>query len=241
MERLQRFGLLAHTEEFDRLAGDMTNRKRRTAAGVTVHFGQHHAGQRQRFIERFRGVGRILTGHRIDNKQGFDRFDRGMHLLDFVHHRFVNVQTTGGIHQQHVEEFQLRFFQRRVNDIDRLLSYVGWEELYTNLFSQGFQLFDRRRAINVGRDDQHFLLVLFAQEFTQLTDAGGFTRTLQTGHQHHCRRLRRQVQALVLFAHRRNQFITNDFDELLTRGQALVHFMTNRFLFHTVDEITHDR
>ena len=151
------------------------------------------------------------------------------------------MQTTGGIHQQHVKELQLRLFQRRVHDIDRFLSDIGREELHANLFGQGFQLFDRRRAINVGRDDQHFLLVLLAQEFTQLTDAGGFTRTLQTRHQHYCRWLRRQVKALVLFAHRRNQFVTHDFDELLTRGQALIHFMANRFLFYAVDEITDDR
>ncbi len=83
--------------------------------------------------------------------------------------------------------------------------------------------------------------MLLAQEFTQLTDAGGFTRTLQTRHQHDGRRLSRQVQNLVLFAHRRNQFITNDFDELLTRGQALVNFMTNRLLFNAVDKITNNR
>ena len=151
------------------------------------------------------------------------------------------MQTTGGIHQQHIVEFQLRFFQRRVNDVDRLLRHVGREEIYPDLLGQSFQLFDRRRAINVRRDHQHFLLVLFTQEFTQLTDAGRFTRTLQARHQHHGRRLSRQVKHLVLFAHRRNQFITNDFDELLTRGQALVNFMTNRLLFYAVDKITNNR
>ena len=47
-----------------------------------------------------------------------------MDLFDLVHHRFVNVQTTGGIHQQHVVEFQFGFFQRRVNDINRLLTNI---------------------------------------------------------------------------------------------------------------------
>ena len=164
-----------------------------------------------------------------------------MNLLDFVHHRFVNVQSTGGIHQQHVVEFQLRLFQRRVNDVNRLLRHVGREEVYANLLGQRFQLFDRRRAIHVRRNHQHFFLVLFAQEFPQLTDAGGFTRTLQTRHQHDGRWLSRQVKHLILFAHRRNQLVTDDFDELLTRSQTLVNFMTNRFLFHAVDKITHDR
>lgn len=56
-----------------------------------------------------------------------------MDVLNFVHHRFVNVQTTGGIHQQHVVEFELRFFQRRVDDINRLLPDVGREEVDADL------------------------------------------------------------------------------------------------------------
>lgn len=44
MERLQRVGFLADTEEFNRLTGDMTNRERRTATSITINFGQHHAG-----------------------------------------------------------------------------------------------------------------------------------------------------------------------------------------------------
>ncbi len=164
-----------------------------------------------------------------------------MDLFDFVHHRFVNVQTTGGIHQQHVVEFELRFFQRGVDDINRFLADIRREEIHANLLSQRFELFDRRRAIDVGRDDQHFLLVLLAQEFTQLTDAGGFTRPLQTRHQYYGWRLRSQIQGLVFFAHRRNQFATDNLDELLPWGQALVNFMTNRFLFYAIDELTHYR
>ena len=45
MERLQRLSFLANTEELDRFASDVTNRERRTAAGIAVHFGQHYAGK----------------------------------------------------------------------------------------------------------------------------------------------------------------------------------------------------
>ena len=190
VERLQRFGFLADAEEFNRLAGDMTNRQRRAAAGVAVDFGQHHAGQRQRFVKGLRGIRRILTGHRIDDEQRLNRVNRGVDLFDFVHHRFINVQTAGGIHQQHVVEFQLRFFQRRVDDINRLLANVGREEIHADLLCQRFQLFNRRRAVYVRGNDQHFFLVLLAQEFAQLTDAGRFTRTLQARHQDDGRRLR---------------------------------------------------
>ena len=186
-------------------------------------------------------IDRILTGHGVNHKQGFNRVNRRMDLFDLVHHRFVNVQTTSGIHQQHVVEFQFGFFQRRVNDIYRLLTNIRREEINAHLLCQRLKLFDCRRAINVGRNHQHFLLVLLAQELTEFTNAGCFTGTLQARHQHDRRRLRRQVQGLVLFAHRRNQFVTDDFDELLPRRQALINFMTNRFLFYAIDKLTHYR
>ena len=113
-----------------------------------------------------------------------------MDLLNLVHHRFINVQTTSGIHQQHVVEFELRFFQRGINDINRFLANVRRKEIDANLLGQRFQLFDRRGTINVSGNHQDFLLVLFTQEFTQLSDAGRFTRPLQTGHQNYGRRLR---------------------------------------------------
>ena len=164
-----------------------------------------------------------------------------MDLFDLVHHRFVNVQTTGSIHQQHVVEFQFGFFQRRVNDIYRLLTNIRREEINAHLLCQRLKLFDCRRAIDVGRNHQYFLLVLLAQELTEFTNAGCFTGTLQARHQHDRRRLRSQVQGLVLFAHRRNQFVTDYFDELLPRRQALINFMTNRFLFYAIDKLTHYR
>ena len=164
-----------------------------------------------------------------------------MDLFDLVHHRFVNVQTTGGIHQQHVVEFQFGFFQRRVNDIYRLLTNIRREEINAHLLCQRLQLFDCRRTINVGRNHQHFFLVLLTQELTELAHAGCFTGTLQARHQYHRWRLRSQIQGLVLFAHRRNQFVTDDFDELLPRRQALINFMTNRFLFYAIDKLTHYR
>ncbi len=82
--------------------------------------------------------------------------------------------------------------------------------------------------------------MLFAQKLTELPDAGGFTGTLQARHQHDRRRLRGQIQRLVFFAHRRNQFVTDDFHKLLTRRQAFVNFVTNRFFFNAVDKFAHD-
>ncbi|MNH15569.1 hypothetical protein D3C79_751830 [compost metagenome] len=241
MERLQRFGFLAHAEELDRFAGNVTDGQRSTAARVTIDLGQHHAGQRQRLVKGLGGVGRILAGHGVDHKQGFHRLDRRVHLLDFVHHRFVNVQTAGGIDDQYVVELQLGLLQRTVNDVDRFFFDIRREEVDADAFRQGFQLFDRRWAINVGGNHQDFFLLFFFQEFTKLGDAGSFTGALQARHQHHCWRLRRQVQLGVHFAHRGNQLALDDLDELLPRRQAFVDFMTYRAFFYAIDKVPHHR
>ncbi|MNM79531.1 hypothetical protein D3C81_914660 [compost metagenome] len=241
MEWLQRIGLLAHTEELDGLAGDVTDRQRGTATRVAVDLGQHYAGQRQRLVKGLGRIGGILTGHGIDHKQGFHRLDRRMHLFDLVHHRFVYVQTAGGIDDQHVVEFQLGLLQCTVNDVDRLFFDIRREEIDADAFRQRFQLPDRRRTVNVRGNHQHFFLLFFFQEFAELGDAGGFTGTLQARHQHHSRWLRRQIQLGIHFAHRGNQLALDDLDEFLPRRQALVDFMPHRTLFDAVDKVAHYR
>lgn len=219
----------------------MTDGQRGAAARVAVDLGQHHAGQRQRFVKRLGGIGGVLAGHGVDHEQGFHRLDRRVHLFDLVHHRFVNVQTAGGIDDQYVVEFQLGLLQRAIDDVDRFFFDVRREEVDADAFRQRFQLFDRRRAINVRGNHQHFLLLFFFQEFAELTDAGGFTGALQACHQHHRRRLGRQIQLGVDFAHRGDQLALDDLDELLPRRQALVDFMADRALFDAVDEVAHHR
>jgi len=104
VEGLEGLGLLAHTDELDRLACDGAHRQRGTATGITVDLGQHHTGQRQGLAERLGGVGSVLTGHGVDHEQGLDRLDCGMQGLDLVHHVGVDVQATGGVDDDHVDE-----------------------------------------------------------------------------------------------------------------------------------------
>ena len=39
-------------DELDRLAGHVAHRERRAAARIAVELGEHHAGERQRLVER---------------------------------------------------------------------------------------------------------------------------------------------------------------------------------------------
>ena len=51
MEFLQLVHLFAGADQLDRLAGDGAHRKRRTAAAVAVHAGQHEAGDADALVE----------------------------------------------------------------------------------------------------------------------------------------------------------------------------------------------
>ena len=65
----------AHAHELERLTGDGANGKRRAAAGIAIHFGEHDAGDAQAFVKligRFHG---ILAGHGIGHEQDFRRIE----------------------------------------------------------------------------------------------------------------------------------------------------------------------
>src|SRR3546814_9908907 len=51
--------------------------------------------------------------HGIDHEQRFGRIDRGVYSLDLGHHLGINGQTTGSIHQYHVNELEFGFTDGR--------------------------------------------------------------------------------------------------------------------------------
>ncbi|MNJ09541.1 hypothetical protein D3C77_36850 [compost metagenome] len=241
MERLERFALLAHTDELDRLAGNGPHRQRGTATGVAVDLGQDHTGQRQRITKRLGGVGSILTGHGVDHEQRLDRLDRGVQVLDLGHHFGVDVQTTGGVDDDHVDELELGFADCRFSNGHRLLADIGREEGHADVARQGFQLLDRRRTVDVGRHHHHGLLLALFKKARQLAGGGGLARTLQTGHQHHRRRRGVERQVFVGGAHQAFELGLDDLHERLARGQAARHLGADRTLLDLVDEILDHR
>ena len=102
MKRLKRVVFFTDADKLDRLPGDLPNGKRRAAAGVAVHFGQHHAGKRQLLMELLGGTDGILSGHGVGHEQDFLGIEQPLERLHFVHEFIVNMQAAGGIHDHHV-------------------------------------------------------------------------------------------------------------------------------------------
>ena len=80
----------------------LANRKRRAAAGITVHLGEHDAGERKLLVELVGGVDRVLSGHGVGDEQDFLRIEQLLERLHFVHQLIVDVQAAGGVDDQNV-------------------------------------------------------------------------------------------------------------------------------------------
>ena len=77
IKRIEAVELFARTDELDRLTGHLADRKRRAAAGVTVHLREDDAGERQPVVENFCRVDCVLAHHRVDHEERFDRLQEG--------------------------------------------------------------------------------------------------------------------------------------------------------------------
>ncbi|MNS86894.1 hypothetical protein D3C72_1208120 [compost metagenome] len=164
-----------------------------------------------------------------------------MQRLDLVHHVGVDVQTAGGVDDDHVDELQLGFADGRFGDGHRLLADVGREEGDADVVGQGFQLLDRRRAVDVGGHHHHALFLALLEEARQLAGGGGLTGALQAGHQHHGGRGGVQREVFVGRAHQAFQLGLDDLHERLARGQAARHFGADCTVLDAVDEILDHR
>ncbi|MNR78171.1 hypothetical protein D3C72_88570 [compost metagenome] len=243
VERFQPIQFFGDTCKFDRLAGDVAYRQRGTATRIAVQFGQHDTGQRQCIAKSFGGVDRILPQHRIDHEQGFYRFDGGVQGFDFQHHRFVDTKATGGIDDQDVVVMTFGVIQCGQCDVDWLVAGLRREEVGTDLSGDGFQLADSGRTVNVSGNGQDFFLLLLAQVLRQLTDGGGFTGTLQTGHQDDGGRLGREIELGCfrpqICTHDGGQFTLYYADQCLARCKRTDDIFAHRFFFDAADKFAH--
>ena len=201
VERVQRIGLFTHPQKLDRPLGDRAHGKRCTAAGIRVDLGEYDARQRQGFAEGLSGVGRVLTGHGVDHKQGLDGIHGLMQRFDLGHHFLIDRQTTGGIHEQDIRKCHFGVCNRPLHNVDGLLFGMAGFEPRAHLCRQRLQLGDRRRTIDVSTDDRHFFLLPLNQVTRQLGHRGGFTCTLKTGDHHHRRWLGGEIQPFRLAPH----------------------------------------
>ena len=228
MEHLQGIQLFTHADELDRLAGDRLDGEGCAALGVAVQLGQDHAGDVEHVIKAGGDIDRFLAGHGIGHEENFPRLYGILDLRQFVHQEIVDLVPAGGIEDDRVKAVQFGITSLPRADINRFLVCRGVEDLDAELPAEGFELFDGRRTVDVGRNQQGPPL-LGLQVPAQLAAGRGLAGTLEADHHDRNRRFGRQVEAVVLATpHDRHQFVVDDLDDLLAGGEALENLGADR-------------
>jgi hypothetical protein len=142
---------------------------------------------------------------------------------------------------RHVVVVLARPVERGARDVHRFLRRIRGEELDLEVLRQARELVDGRRAVDVGRDQQHLLLRGVADEACELARARGLARALQAREQDDRRRLRGEVEALARPAHQLHQLLVHDAHQRLARREAADHLLAERLVLDARDEVLDHR
>ena len=220
MERLEILELLADARELDRLAGHRPQAQGGAAAGVAVELGQDGAGDVERLVEMRGHVHRLLAGGGVEHEQDFLRLDQVAQPDQFLHQRFVDLQPAGGVEDERVPFVGARRSRApRGQCASTSVSPRCDKHRQIELLAERFELVHRRRPINVGRHEQRRAALLLEQA-GQLAARGGLARAVQADHQH-AARVAAQAQTGVGRAEQFDQFVVDNFDDLLAGLDAL--------------------
>ncbi len=186
-------------------------------------------------------IGGFLADHRIHHQQhliGRCGFADPHHLL---HHRLIDLEPAGRIHQHGVETLGLGLGDASGGDRFRLGLGPQAEHLHPDLTAQGGELVDGGGTVHVGRHQQGLAPLLLEVE-AELGRGRGFAGPLQACHQHH-----RGAFAVpfgeggVFAAHGLHQLLMHQLDELLVGADPAHHLGADGFAAHLLDKVLHHR
>ena len=239
MEHFHFGKLFAHTDKFDRRAGDRLDGERRAAAGVAVHFGENDARNAEMIVERFGDGNGVLTGHGVCHEQDFLRIHGAFDGHELLHERFVHVEASGRVENDHGALFRLCVLYGRTGDVHRVHVRRGIKAGDVELLGQRAQLINGGGAVDVGRHEigTHLLL---AQQKGQLARRRGLAGTLKADHENDGGLRTLKLQLRVFSAEQLDQFFVNDLNHLLRRSDALHHLNAERCLTHAIHEFLDD-
>ena len=124
---------------------------------------------------------------------------------------------------------------RRFDGILRALFEYG----NARLAAHNLQLVDGCGAVDVARDQERFFALLF-EEHGELAAQRGFARALQAAHHDNRGRSVGNFQLCVGRAHQRDEFLVDDFNDLLGGVEALQNLLPHRLFGYVRDELFGD-
>ena len=151
MKNLQRIKILTRTDKFNRSFGNLFYRKRGATPGITLHFGEDNTGDRKIFIKFCSNIYRILTCHRIRDKQNLGRADSRLNACKFSHQFFIDMQTACGIDDQGIIIMAPGDSKGIFADVHRVLLRLRRMHGHINPFAEHPQLLNSCRPVHVSR------------------------------------------------------------------------------------------
>jgi hypothetical protein len=144
------------------------------------------------------------------------------------------VQTAGGVNDDRVEPFGLRFAERALRAGDRV-HRVGLIDAHLGLVGHDRELLDGGRTADVGGHHQGMAALPF-EPASELSRRGGLARPLQPEQQHDAGSAGVFGEAALGIAKEGEHLVADDLDDLLTGRQALEHCLIHRPIADPVDE-----
>ena len=148
------------------------------------------------------------------------------------------MQAAGGIDDDGIVPHRARLFDgllRRFNGVLRAF----FEHRHARFAAHHLQLVDGGGAVDVARDQKRLFSLFFEQE-RQLAAQRGFARALQTAHHDDRGRAVCHFQFGVGGAHQRDEFVVDDFNDLLGGVEAFEDLLPHRLFGNIGNEFFGD-
>jgi len=239
MEHLQGVDFLPDADELDRFAEHRLEGKGGPAAGVTVHLGHDDAVDPQPFVE-FRGhIDGILPGHGVRDEEDLGGMDLPFDLLQFRHHLFVDMEPSRRIDKNNFIAEPFGLLDGLPADPDGIAEFSRVENPRRNLLSHDPQLFDRRRPVDVRRN-QIGPPAVFRQVFGQLDGRRRLSASLESHHHDRRRYAAAEPDLASRPAHELGKPVMDDLDHLLARRDALQDLLADGPHADILDKVLDD-
>ncbi len=191
-------------------------------------------------MELVGGFDGVLPGHGVGHEQDFDRIELLFQLLQFGHQIVVDVQAAGGIDQQHVATAVDGFPAGGADQVGGQLFFGrAGVDGQVDVTGDDTQLLAGSGAVDIDRNHHRAVSVL-RKPAGQLAGGGGFAGTLQAHDHDHAGRFVGEAQLGFVAAENLDQFVANDFDDLLGGGEGMQHFFAHRLCLDVFDELLDD-
>ena len=235
VEDVERLHLFARSHELDGFVHHGPYAESRSAAGVTVEFGEYHAVVVKAVVEFLGGVHGVLSGHGIDDEKRFVGFDGSLHGSDFVHQRFVDGEASGGIDDDGVVALGLGFVEGGACNGYGVLLFEVHVDGYIYLFCQHAELFDGGGAVGVAGGKEGVALFLCLQEESKFSAQRGLSRTVESGHEDDSGTVL-EFEVGGMPAHECGKFVVHNLHQQLRGFDGGEDVLSQRFLLDGVGE-----